>query len=149
MTNYEKATQLVKQHGADWINHTGDLTNNPKPTGPKVGEIYYTSWGYDQTNYEYITVIEVSATGKTVKCQRTSYKDKGASGCSVIQEPIYEPFGDIFRLCVRKYDYSGDGFNLVGSYPFCESGTGSKRSGYFSKASKGAEFAETAPGWGH
>lgn len=31
----------------------------------KVGDIFYSSWGYDQTNVDYFAVTEVSKTGKT------------------------------------------------------------------------------------
>lgn len=32
-----------------------------------VGDIFYRSWGYDQTNINFVKVIEISKTGKTVK----------------------------------------------------------------------------------
>ena len=33
----------------------------------KVGEVFYSSWGYDQTNTEYYKIVEISKTGKTAK----------------------------------------------------------------------------------
>lgn len=41
-----------------------DTTTTPAPV--KVGDIFYTSWGYDQTNVDWFQVVDVSATGKTV-----------------------------------------------------------------------------------
>jgi len=35
-----------------------------------VGKIYYSSWGYEQTNIDFYKVIEVSKTGKTITLQR-------------------------------------------------------------------------------
>jgi len=35
--------------------------------GIKKGDIFGTSWGYDQTQYNFVIVTEVSPTGKTVK----------------------------------------------------------------------------------
>jgi hypothetical protein len=33
----------------------------------KVGDIFYCSWGYDQTNIDFYQVVELSASGKTAK----------------------------------------------------------------------------------
>jgi len=43
-------------------------------TAVKVGDIFYTSWGYDQTNVDYYGVIEVSKSGKTVKLREVTAK---------------------------------------------------------------------------
>jgi len=110
---------------------------------PEVGELYYTSWGYDQTNYEYIVVLEVSASGKTVKAKRTGAKDMGHEGQCDLQKPINRPFGEEFTLQVRPGKY------LVGSYPFCYDGTGSRRKGHFSQVTEGAVYHETDAYSGH
>jgi len=106
------------------------------------GDLYVTSWGYDQTNYDYIAVIEVSPSGKTAICQRTSALHNGTSGQANLQEPIFCPFGEKFRLQVR------DGY-LTGSYPYCHTGEGSRRKGYFSKVEEGREYHETMSEFGH
>ena len=113
----------------------------------KRGDIFVTSWGYDQTNYDYIAVLEVSKTGKTCKCQRTGALHMGESGQANVQEPIFSTFGDIFNLQVRT-GYSG-GISLVGSYPFLHTGEGSKRRGYFSKHTIGQQYHETMAQFGH
>ena len=33
----------------------------------KKGDIFYASWGYDQTNIDFVKVVEVSPSGKSVK----------------------------------------------------------------------------------
>ena len=33
----------------------------------KVGQVFHSSWGYDQTNTEYYKIVEISKTGKTCK----------------------------------------------------------------------------------
>ena len=33
--------------------------------GVKIGDIFYTRWGYDQTDVDYYQVTAISATGKT------------------------------------------------------------------------------------
>jgi len=35
--------------------------------GVKIGDIFYTSWGYDQTNIDYFEVVAVTAKMATVK----------------------------------------------------------------------------------
>ena len=44
-----------------------------------VGDILYTSWGYDQTNVDFFKVIKVSPTGKTVDLAEIgkNYKETG------------------------------------------------------------------------
>jgi hypothetical protein len=108
----------------------------------KVGDIFVNSWGYDQTNYDYIIVTALSPTGKTVKARRTGHIDRGYSGQSFVQEPTNKPFGETFQL---KVDMWGGEVHLVGSYPFLGTGTGSKHSGSFSKVEPGQKFQETDP----
>lgn len=33
----------------------------------KIGDVFHSSWGYDQTNTEYYKIVEISKTGKTCK----------------------------------------------------------------------------------
>lgn len=103
-----------------------------------IGDIFVCSWGYDQTNYDYICVVEKKA--KTVICQRTAHKHLGVSDYRNIQKPILAPFGDRFPMRVKK-GY-GD-FYLTGSYPHCHTGMGSRRRDDFTKVCKGDTFHET------
>jgi len=114
----------------------------------EIGDLYYTSWGYDQTNYEYIIIEEISKTGKTVKARRTHHKDVGYSDQCYKQQPIAEPFGDQFRLYVRRYS-DGD-VTLVGQYPFCyDASMDNTRMGYFWPVKGGKIFYETDTMFGH
>ena len=117
----------------------------------KVGDLYYTSWGYDQTNYDYIVVEEVSKTGKTIKARRTSHEHKGSTGQANIQKPINAPFGDTFRLKVEKYNReSGPEYRLRGTYPFCYDGSmENTRMGSFWKVEENQTFNETDSMFGH
>ncbi len=38
----------------------------------KVGDVFHSSWGYDQTNTEYYKIVEISKTGKTAKVVQVS-----------------------------------------------------------------------------
>lgn len=121
----------------------------------RAGDVFVTSWGYDQTNYDYIVVRSVSPTGKTVICQRARSQHMGYSCQANIQRPTQEGFGEEFRMQVRVY---GNGHctpertpevHLVGSYPFCCTGTGSKRLGYFQQWDGQQTYEETDPMFGH
>jgi hypothetical protein len=38
-----------------------------KNDSAKIGDVFHSSWGYDQTNTEYYKIVEISKTGKTCK----------------------------------------------------------------------------------
>jgi len=83
-----------------------------------VGDIFKNSWGYDMTINDYVRVLEVSPTGKTIKVvmlgKKVTNDDGLGSGRSVPTEPQGEPF----RLHIRQFKNSGE-FYLVGQYAFC------------------------------
>ena len=114
----------------------------------KVGDIFYTSWGYDQTNMDYIIVTEVSPSGKSVICRRTDFEVADRQMTYDMQKPTAEPFGEEFRMLV-DVGYDGNSVSLKGSYPYLHTGEGSKRRGYFSKWDGEQTFYETNPMFGH
>ena len=107
----------------------------------KVGDVYYTSWGYDQTNYDYIIIVSVSASGKSVVAQRCQYVTVGRGAQTYEQQPNGQGYGNTFRMKVIKSRA------LCGSYIFC--GEDSKRFDYFYEAAVGQTFHETDPVFGH
>jgi hypothetical protein len=114
----------------------------------KKGDLYYTSWGYDQTNYDYIMVLGVSKSGKTVKAQKAKSQYLGSEYQTNKQLPLQETFGDIFQMKVKE-GYSGD-IVLRGSYPFCNDGSMEhKRLDTFYKVAEGQTFNETMSEFGH
>jgi hypothetical protein len=44
----------------DYLNEGGSIVVDVGITKPKVGDILYSSWGYDQTNIEFFKVVKVS-----------------------------------------------------------------------------------------
>ncbi len=105
----------------------------------KPGEYFYTSWGYDQTNIDYIVVASVSPSGKTAYCKMADATQLGESG----QQDVLMPgtaYGDTFPMKVSGKD------SLTGSYPYCR---GSMRLGYFSKTTIGEVRYQTNPIFGH
>lgn len=113
----------------------------------RKGDLFETSWGYDQTNYDFLIVLSISKTGKTAKCQMTSAKNIGASGCSDLLEPTQKAYGDIFTMQVRNWN--GD-LCLRGSYPYCCDGSmNSSHLGTFSRVENGRVYHETNSMFGH
>lgn len=106
-----------------------------------VGDIFYTTWGYDQTNVDIVQIVSVSPTGKTVMAKMMSKKTaRSEMGADYVVPD--KAGGESFRLMVRQSD--GE-ITLTGSYLFV---IGSKRLGYFSPYPKRPIY-ETAIGWGH
>jgi len=95
----------------------------------KVGDIFYTSWGYDQTNVFFYQVVARTAAMVTV--QRIG-KDLAASekGCDYVIPNDLVKVGDTFKRML-----GGRGFT-------CENG-------YSATAWEGVPVYETAWGYGH
>jgi hypothetical protein len=110
----------------------------------KEGELFYTVWGYDQTNYEFIIVEKINSSGKTVICRRAKEELVGNTEQSNIQKPKPEGFGDKFRMKIEDEE------TLRGSYPFCsDASMANKRLATFWKVKEGETFYETNPIYGH
>ena len=43
----------------------------------KIGDVFYASWGYEQTNIDFYKVVEISKTGKTCKVVKIGYESIG------------------------------------------------------------------------
>lgn len=118
---------------------------DPSTITVKRGDIFYTSWGYDQTNYDYIVVLSIK--GLYATCQRTSSLHMGQSCQSNVQEPVFCPFGEIFRMKIVKG--WREPFCLRGSYPYLHTGIGSKRLDSFFTHTTGKQYHETMSQYGH
>ena len=121
-----------------------------KTKHPLVGKLLHTSWGYDMTINDFCKILEVSPTGKTVKCMMVTRKVDGdpwhpcGNGKAKAGSTTYGP---VFRLKV------GEGWNgnpsFHGSYPYCVRDDEVEkwkaymgRKGYFSIVSENDEFYE-------
>ena len=85
---------------------------------PKVGMKLNTSWGYNMTINDYCEIVEISKTGKTVKCRMlnkelTAESFSPGGGKAKAGNKLAGP---IFRLKVGKTKW---GLSFHGSYPFC------------------------------
>lgn len=86
----------------------------------EVGQFFYESWGYDQTNIDFLEVMEISPTRKTVLCRmvgkfRDSTEQQTTSDKVTPDNSYRGP--TLFRMKVSAFR---DGITLRGEYPFSE-----------------------------
>jgi len=122
-----------------------------KPKHEFVGKLLHTSWGYDMTINDFCKILEVSPTGKTVKCQMVTRNVSGAPWCpggNGKASAGNKCYGPVFRLKVDKWN---DGVSFHGSYPYCIGDDKEEwkkwkaymgRKGYFSMCSENEKFYE-------
>jgi hypothetical protein len=85
-----------------------------------VGDFFYESWGYDQTNIDYLEVMEISPTRKTCMCRMVGKKRETTENFSTSDKvtPDNSYRGPtLFRMKVSAFR---DSISLRGEYPFCE-----------------------------
>jgi hypothetical protein len=95
----------------------------------KIGDIFYESWGYDQTNIDFLKVVGFTKSGKTAICRMMSETIHSTEGLSPMAEMVIpdKEYGEQFKLRIRTGTNASEPC-LIGSYPFCDRG---KRLGYF------------------
>ena len=133
---------------------TGDSLNSTEDQEQrtiKPGDIFYTSWGYDQTNYDYLMILEISPSKKTCLCSMVHCDHVGERGHCHIQKPKREIYGDIFRMKIELPTcLTGSEVMLRGSYPFCINGSKEHlRLDTFWKWDGKRQFYETDTQFGH
>lgn len=63
---------------------------NPNKNTVDIGDIFYDSWGYDQTNIDFYQVFSVSPSGKSARVRKIASRNLGEDGFmsnKVIPEP--------------------------------------------------------------
>lgn len=115
-----------------------------------IGKTFVHSWGYDQTNYDFIIVIGLTKSGKSARCRRchTECITSESTMTTNALKPTLEPFGDTFTMRIRE---GSDGSILLrGSYPYCCDGSmKNKMLGYFFETRPNECYQETRPEYGH
>jgi len=120
----------------------------------KVGDFFYTSWGYDQTNINFYKVIDITPSGKSVKVQEwnsaATFDDGGPT--------TYVVPGEGPRIRGRWVQKDGDIEWVVGESPVetkrLRTGGYKNFSFYVSSYADayhwdGKPKYETGAGWGH
>lgn len=114
----------------------------------KSGDYFYCSWGYDQTNIEYLVVVEVSPTGKTAICQMSSAINVGSEGTEDLLTPG-TAYGPTFRMKVKPPLGPQGDWCLCGSYPYISGRPEERRFDYFFPTKLGEVRGQTMPQFGH
>ena len=76
-------------------------TTVPTTNNIEIGDIFYTSWGYDQTNVDFFEVV--AKTSKMLKLREIKAKKDYRYGYSGLANPIRGSFADD-KIYTRKYD---------------------------------------------
>jgi len=104
-----------------------NLSKTPKRQQPvvdnalvKKGDIFYNSWGYDQTNIDWYQVVEVTKTGKSVKIKRLNAKVKDSGNMTGISMPIKNSWHSQYKkVLTKRIRVSGDEVNLPMPHGWC------------------------------
>jgi hypothetical protein len=133
--SYKKASKTIQKRSKKALKASNSNANHEW-----VGKTLRASWGYDMTINDFCKILEVSPTGKTVKCQmvgkETNGLEFGPSGGKA--KANNKTYGPVFRLKVNPHGFHG-------SYPFIIGDTKEKssyRKGYFNICSSDASYYE-------
>jgi len=86
----------------------------------KVGDIFYNSWGYDQTNIDWYQVVAVSPSGKTCKIRRIEGKLKETGFMSGQTVPNPNKWHKQYpKVLQKKIRVSGKEVNLPMEHGWC------------------------------
>lgn len=114
-----------------------------------VGDIYYTSFGYDETHYKFIKVVGFTKSGKSAICKRV-YMENTGEGNAVYDEvkPTDKTFGQSFKL---RIDKGPNYFTLRGSFPYSFDANPNHLmlSTFFKHVEGRKGYMETNPQFGH
>ena len=109
---------------------------------PQVGDIYRTSWGYDQTNVEFFQVV--ARTAKTVRLRRISSEIRDRDG-NPVEGQYGAPTGRLYPLPgVWARDWSLDG-NASYDYEDRETGETKRRVNKRWEKAERDGYSETGP----
>ena len=119
-----------------------ETVEQTRTTGPEVGDVLVSSWGYDQTNVDFWRVVGLTASGKSARIvpagsrvvEQFTGGERVVPGCWVWEQD------DATTSLIRWYDFRGERRWCVG-VPV----------GYKVTADPwdGRPVFQTAFGWGH
>lgn len=106
----------------------------------KVGDVFYASWGYDQTNVDFYKVVgKTKARIKVVEIGKI--RDEGGS-CDHVRPDKTVEVGEVMTKVVRASSWRSDFDPKRDAYFHLTSYSNAHRWG-------GGRVYETAMGWGH
>jgi hypothetical protein len=119
----DKRNQVTNLQVVDDVNASAIPAQGSGLHGVKVGDVFSMSWGYDQTNWNFVVVTRISSTGKTAfvkKCGADHVDDEGGHFTVDSIVPNGKPIDDReYRMKIEQ-DYKGEKPQLCGSADFYE-----------------------------
>lgn len=113
---YSKQTEENLNFAKTICNDTDTEITEIKPVenvhGVKVGDIYYTSWGYDMTIVNFFQVISVTAKRAKLKEINSKVVD-GSAGYSGKVIPVKDSFRENAKVITTGTDTSYDGKSTI------------------------------------
>lgn len=121
--------QMTEEDGYSTINDNviNLLPANTKTTKPavnkygvKVGDVFYSSWGYEQTNIDFYQVIALKG-ATMVTLQKINYTSRPNGFCSAMVKPVPDSFVENSKPFTRKINNFSDVPSCKGpkSYGYC------------------------------
>ena len=104
--------------------NTASMVEETKNETVKVNDIFYASWGYDQTNINFYKVVEISKTGKSCKAVHIGQQITEHTGFMserVAPNPEIVLQKEPVTLKIRKA-FTSDDVILRGSHYYCSAG---------------------------
>lgn len=105
-TSLEKRAAAVTEYFAARQAHKARIKSGAQPRRLKVGDILYTSWGYDQTNVDFYQVIGLVGNASVDIRQIKAVKD-GPDGIYYRLMPVPDQFIGTVMWCKRVSPYDG------------------------------------------
>lgn len=75
------ATEYVANWQKKWLEHTEKSKAASAEEKVKIGDIFYSSWGYEQTNIDFYQVVEVKGSFVSIREINQLRENKVWSGC--------------------------------------------------------------------
>lgn len=105
------------KHRQDWLTKKAEqrAERNNKPRKTEVGAVYYTSWGYEQTNIDWYEVVEL--VGKTsARVRKIGAIDASQGGEPYMTGKCVPDVGNYTRGEAKLVRVRGDSFKIDGHY---------------------------------
>ena len=119
-----------------------ETVEQTRTSGPEVGDVLVSSWGYDQTNIDFWRVVGLTASGKSVRIVPAGQRvvERFTGGERVVPGALVWEQDDATTSLIRWYEFR-DGREWCVGVPV----------GYKNTARlwDGRPVFQTALGWGH
>ena len=119
-----------------------ETVEQTRASGPEVGDVLVSSWGYDQTNIDFWRVVGLTASGKSLRIVPAGQRvvEQFTGGERVVPGALVWEQDDATTSLIRWYDFR-DGREWCVGVPVGHRNT--------ARLWNGRPVHQTAFGWGH